>query len=202
MSSATPNAKLRIFLTGVGGQGTLTATTLLARTVLRQGLPVTSGEIHGMAQRGGVVESTVLIGGWQSPTISRGEADVLLGFEPLETLRALPYLRKGGLVISSTDPVSPPGVSAGRENYPNIEEIKKAVLVCSPKAFFLPCRALGREAGSAQSGNLALLGALCASGATPFGAEALKDAVREFMAPKLVDMNLKAVDLGVDWLKK
>ena len=69
--------RLRIYLTGVGGQGTLTATTLLARTVLDQGLEVVSGEIHGMAQRGGVVESSVLIGGWQSPSIYFGEADVV-----------------------------------------------------------------------------------------------------------------------------
>ncbi len=84
---------IRIFMTGVGGQGTLTATTLLAKTVLAAGLPVTSGEIHGMAQRGGVVESTVLIG-CKSPKIGHGEADILLGFEPMETLRALPYLKK------------------------------------------------------------------------------------------------------------
>ena len=105
--------RTRIYLTGVGGQGTLTATTLLARTALAQGCEVTSGEIHGMAQRGGVVESTVLLGGWKSPKISYGEADVILGFEPMETLRGLPYLAKGGLVISSTDPISPIAVSRG-----------------------------------------------------------------------------------------
>ncbi len=193
--------RLRIFFTGVGGQGTLTATTLLARAVLQEGLPVSSGEIHGMAQRGGVVESTVLIGGWQSPTISHGEADVLLGFEPLETLRALPYLKAGGLVLSSTDPVSPPGVSAGRDQYPDIEAIKNTVQNCAGKAYFLPCKTLGREAGSAQSGNMALLGALCACGIMPFGPDALKQAVKNFLAPKLVEMNLKAVELGADYIK-
>ena len=76
----------RIFFTGVGGQGTLTATTLLARTAMDAGLPVTSGEIHGMAQRGGVVESTLLLGGWQSPVISHGEADIVLGFEAVRNI--------------------------------------------------------------------------------------------------------------------
>ena len=93
--------RVRIYLTGVGGQGTLTATTLLSRTALDQGIEVVSGEIHGMAQRGGVVESTVLLGGFASPRIGFGEADILLGFEPLETLRALPYLKKKYLIFES-----------------------------------------------------------------------------------------------------
>ena len=89
MSSETNTQRLRIYLTGVGGQGTLTATTLLARTALMAGVPVIAGEVHGMAQRGGVVESVVLLGGWRAPKLDYGEADVLLGFEPLETLRGL-----------------------------------------------------------------------------------------------------------------
>jgi len=111
------STRLRIFMTGVGGQGTLTATTLLARAALAAGLPVTSGEIHGMAQRGGVVESTLLIG-YKSPKIGHGEADILLGFEPLETLRALPYLKPGGLVLSSTESLAPLSVATGRRPRP------------------------------------------------------------------------------------
>jgi len=90
---------MRIFLAGVGGQGTLTATNLLALMALDKNIPVTSGEIHGMAQRGGIVESTLLLGGYLSPKIDHGEADIILGFEPLETLRALIYLKKGGTII-------------------------------------------------------------------------------------------------------
>ena len=88
--------RIRIYMTGVGGQGTLTATTLLARVAVAQGVEVVAGEIHGMAQRGGVVESTILLGGWKSPKLGFGEADIVLGFEPLETLRGLRYLKQGG----------------------------------------------------------------------------------------------------------
>lgn len=189
--------RIRIYMTGVGGQGTLTATTLLARTALDAGLEVVSGEIHGMAQRGGVVESTVLLGGWKSPKISHGEADLVLGFEPLETLRGLPYLAKGGSVISNTDPLPPVGVSCGRESYPAMEQITDRVKGCSAKCWFLPCRTLGIEAGSVQAGNIVLLGALCASGLVPFGPEALEAAIKKYLKPTLVDMNLKAVQLGV-----
>ena len=87
--------RIRIYMTGVGGQGTLTATTLLARVAVAQGVEVVAGEIHGMAQRGGVVESTILLGGWKSPKLGFGEADIVLGFEPLETLRGLRYLKRG-----------------------------------------------------------------------------------------------------------
>lgn len=189
--------RIRIYMTGVGGQGTLTATTLLARTALDFGLDVVSGEIHGMAQRGGVVESTVLLGGWKSPKISHGEADVVLGFEPLETLRGLPYLAKGGSVISNTEPLPPVGVSCGRESYPNMDLITDKVKGCSAKCWFLPCKTLGLEAGSVQAGNIVLLGALCASGLVPFGPEALEAAIRKYLKPSLVEMNLKAVALGV-----
>jgi indolepyruvate ferredoxin oxidoreductase beta subunit len=106
--------RARIFFTGVGGQGTLTATTLLARTALDAGLPVTSGEIHGMAQRGGVVESTLLVGGYKSAIIAPGEADVILGFELLETLRALPMLKRGGFVVGNSEALQPVGVCLGR----------------------------------------------------------------------------------------
>ncbi len=194
--------RVRIFLTGVGGQGTLTATTLLANTALAQGLEVVSGEIHGMAQRGGVVESTVLIGGYASPRIALGEADIILGFEPLETLRALPYLAPGGIVLSSLDPIPPVGVSSGGDKYPEREEIEAAVRKLASEVWFLPCRELGAKVGSAQSGNTALLGAACAVGVLPFGVGALESAVRKFLPAKLVEVNLKALRLGVEAIGK
>lgn len=189
--------KARIFLTGVGGQGTLTATTLLARTALESGLDVTSGEIHGMAQRGGVVESTILLGGWKSPRIGPAEADILLGFEPLETLRALPYLAKGGVVVSNSEPIPPVAVALGKATYPDQELIQTRTRACAGKTVFLPCRSLGKEAGAVQSGNLALIGALLGMGLLPFGVEALERTLRANMKPALVDVNLKAVQLGV-----
>ncbi|MDY6234831.1 MAG: 2-oxoacid:acceptor oxidoreductase family protein, partial [Desulfovibrio sp.] len=125
MQHSDKQKRLRIFFTGVGGQGTLTATTLLARTALDAGQEVVAGEVHGMAQRGGVVESVLLLGGWRSPKLDLGEADILLGFEPLETLRGLPYLRPGGVIFSSRDPMPPLSVSLGMAAYPSMEEIEQ-----------------------------------------------------------------------------
>lgn len=188
--------RLRIFMTGVGGQGTLTATNLLAQAVLDCGVNVTAGEIHGMAQRGGVVESALLIG-LASPKIGHGEADVILGFEPLETLRALPYLRPGGTVLSSTEYVPPLSVCTGKAENTPLEIIKEKVATCAGKAYYLPCQSLGLEAGAVQSGNIALLGALCATGCIPLKPEQLAETIKSAMKPKIADINLKALELGV-----
>lgn len=189
-------AKVRVFFTGVGGQGTLTATTMLAQAAMAKGLHVTTGEVHGMAQRGGVVVSALLIGGFMSPRIAMGEADLILGFEPLETLRALPYLKKGGDVVSNSEALPPVSVSLGKEVYPPMETIKEAVAQCAGVSHFLPCNTLGIEAGAVQAGNMALIGAACALGVVPVSTQELKDTITSRLKAKLVDMNVKAVDLG------
>ncbi|MFN2266651.1 MAG: indolepyruvate oxidoreductase subunit beta [Desulfonatronovibrio sp.] len=192
---------LRVFFTGVGGQGTLTATKLLAETALEQGVEVNAGEIHGMAQRGGVVHSFVLLGGYHSPKISQGEADVILGFEPMETLRALAFLKCGGLVLSSEDPVPPISVSTGKDHYPSMDIIKSETLKCSPEARFIPCIKLAKETGIAQTANTVLMGAFFSMGILPFGLDILLESIKKRLKPKLVDVNLKAAQLGADFVK-
>jgi indolepyruvate ferredoxin oxidoreductase beta subunit len=188
--------RLRIFLTGVGGQGTLTATTLLANTCLDQKIDVVSGEIHGMAQRGGVVESSIALGGLKSPKIAHGEADIVLGFEALETLRALPYLRPGGYVFASSDAMPPTPVSLGQAVMPSFEHIKKSVLAVAGKAWFFPIRTMGVELGAAQAGNTVLLGALAQSGLLGFGVDELIKGIKTHVTPKACEMNIKAAQAG------
>uniref|UniRef100_I2Q1V2 2-oxoacid:ferredoxin oxidoreductase, gamma subunit n=1 Tax=Desulfovibrio sp. U5L TaxID=596152 RepID=I2Q1V2_9BACT len=190
--------RARVFLTGVGGQGTLTATTLLARTALDAGLPVTSGEIHGMAQRGGVVESTILIGGYRSPVIAQGEADVLLGFELLETLRALPMLRRGGVVVGNSEQVQPVGVCLGRECYPPLDQVLETAKGFAARVVLVPCLSLAERAGTAKAANTVLLGAAAAAGALPFDVAALARSVEKYLKPKLVALNVKALELGAE----
>ncbi len=192
----------RIFFTGVGGQGTLTATRLLAETALEQDIQVSAGEIHGMAQRGGVVHSFVLLGGYLSPKISPGEADVILGFEPMETMRALAFLKSGGLVLSSDNPVPPISVSTGREKYPSMEIIKSETVRCSPEAKFIPCTSLARETGVVQTANTVLMGAFFSMGVLPFGLDVLLESIKKRLKPGLVDVNLKAAQLGADFVNQ
>lgn len=188
--------KSRILCAGVGGQGTLTATNLLALLAVDLDIPVVTGEIHGMAQRGGIVESSLLLGGYSSPKLSYGEADILLGFEPLETLRALPYLNFRGTVVSNTEPNIPVGVSLGRETYPDLEYVQERSTACTPDSYFLPCSSLGEQAGKSQSANVVLLGGLCATGRSPFSLSDLQNAINKHMSSKIAEINLKASKLG------
>ena len=194
--------KARLFLAGVGGQGTLTATNLLGLLALDQGVQVCAGEIHGMAQRGGIVESALLLGGYLSPRICPGEADVLLGFEPLETLRALPYLRPGGILISNTEPTIPIGVSIGQDTYPDLEEVRSCSQECAAWAGFVPCKSLAVQSGTVQSANMVLLGALCAIEMEPFTLQALHQAIRNHLPAKIVDINLQASQLGFEAVRE
>lgn len=190
--------KTRVYLTGVGGQGTLTATKILAQAALDQGLAVTAGEIHGMAQRGGVVESFVLIGGYRAPMVSPGEADVLLGFEPLETYRAVSALGRDAAVVSSSEFIAPIGVNLGRDELPPLDDIEARAAECAATARFLPALSLGRKAGAVQSANMVLLGALCSLELVPFGLDELAETIKANLKPKLVDMNLTAIELGAE----
>ncbi|WP_291319553.1 indolepyruvate oxidoreductase subunit beta [Desulfonatronospira sp.] len=191
---------LRIFFSGVGGQGTLTATRLLAETALENGMEVTAGEIHGMAQRGGVVHSFVLLGGYMSPKISYAEADILLGFEPLETLRALPFLRPGGLALSSDTPIPPLSVSMGRDKYPEMESIREQVDECAGKAYFVPCTELAGRAGNVQTANTVLLGAFFAGGFFDLKLDIFLKGIEKRLPPRLVDANLQAARLGAEFM--
>ena len=142
------------------------------------------------------MESVCLLGGWRAPKLDFGEADLMLGFEPLETLRGLPYLRSDGVVFSSSDPMPPVGVNLGVETYPSIDEIKAKVGAASRASHFLPCRELGEKAGAVQAGNTVLLAAVCASGILPFGLSVFEEALRKFLPAKILDVNLRALEIG------
>ena len=115
----------RCIFVGVGGQGNLLASNLLGQAALSMGIPVVVSEIHGMAQRGGVVESAVLMGEVTSPIVSPGEADVLVSFEPLETMRILGKCNKDSLVISNAQPQPPFTCAVGQGKYPAVDEFLK-----------------------------------------------------------------------------
>lgn len=194
--------KQSVLIVGVGGQGTLLAGRLLGEYAKAKGLDAKVSEVHGMAQRGGVVESVMLLGGWRSPKLDYGEADVLLGFEPLETLRALPYLQPGGAIFSSSDALPPLSVSLGKAVYPDMPHIMEKARQVAGQCHFVPCRELGIKAGSVQSGNTVLLSVVCSSGVLPFGVDALEAAIKKFLPAKLQESNLKALELGKAYVNK
>lgn len=187
---------IRLIIVAVGGQGNLLASKVLGEAALSAGVPIRMSEIHGMAQRGGVVESAIVFGDAQSMLISDGEADVLLGFEPSETLRALNKCNPETVVITNTSPMPPFTVAIGRGTYPDIDKMQDLIRQKTKKLVAFNGLALAKDAGNAMSLNMVLLGGLIQSGMLPITADQIKKAIQAKMKPGLVEINLKAFDLG------
>jgi indolepyruvate ferredoxin oxidoreductase beta subunit len=186
----------RIYFTGVGGQGTLLATTVLAEAAILAGHNALTSEIHGMAQRGGVVESTLMIGNIESSIISDGEADVLLGFEPVETYRAMRKCSADSVVVSNTVPVIPYAVAVGRVPYPNVDKLFDFIRGCVKKLMTINAQALAEQAGAVLAANIVMLGALARSGVLPIPREDFEKTIRTKTKEKFVETNLRAFELG------
>ncbi len=193
----------RIVFVGVGGQGNLLITRLLGEAALAQGIPALVSEIHGMAQRGGVVESAVVLGNINSPIVAQGEADILVGFEPMETLRAIGKVRKNGLVVTNTAPLPPFTVSIGQGTYPDPKHILGILCEKVRQVFHFDAKARAEEAGSLQSLNMVLLGGLIGLNELPITPEAMKATLKANTRRSFLEANLKAFDLGLEqtWLK-
>jgi indolepyruvate ferredoxin oxidoreductase beta subunit len=187
----------RIVFIGVGGQGNLLASRLLGEAALSLNIPAVVSEIHGMAQRGGIVESAVLLGDVTSPIVSNAEADVLIGFEPVETLRALSKCNKDTIVITNTSPLPPFTVSVGQGGYPPEDEIMSLIHAKAGKVIALDGNAMAKEAGNPLSLNMVMLGALIGSGSIPVGAEDMKKTISTTTKKAFLESNLKAFDLGM-----
>jgi len=188
--------KLRIFCTGVGGQGTLLATRILGEAALLAGYSAQVSETHGMAQRGGVVESTVILGDLASPIISLGEADIVLGFEILETFRSLNRCHPGTLVVTNTATVLPYPVAIGKATYPPVDRMLELLAQQVGRLIALDGVALAQQAGSALAVNMVILGALAASRRLPFPEGTVTAAIRTQTPAKHLDANLRAFALG------
>lgn len=191
----------RLVIVAVGGQGNLLASKVLGEAALISGVPVRMSEIHGMAQRGGVVESAIVFGKATSSIISDGEADILLGFEPAETLRAINRCSKKTMVITNTATLPPFTVGIGKGNYPEVEEIKRLLKAKTAGVVSLDAMALAREAGTPMSVNIVLLGALIQTGALGFTTENVIEAIRRRTKPAFLEKNLKAFELGMEAAK-
>lgn len=188
----------RLIIVAVGGQGNLLASKVLGEAALIAGVPVRMSEIHGMAQRGGVVESAIVFGDSKSTIISDGEADVLVGFEPSETLRAMNKCNVATVVITNLSPLPPFTVAIGKGVYPNLEQLKNLIREKSANFIAFDAVALAKEAGNVMSVNIILLGALIQTGILPITKKNIKEAIRTTTKKAFIEINLKAFDLGFE----
>lgn len=186
----------RLIIVAVGGQGNLLASSILGEAALLSNIPVRMSEIHGMAQRGGVVESAMLFGDGASTVISDGEADVLVGFEPSETLRALKKCNKDTVVVTNLAPLPPFTVAIGRGVYPDLAKLQELIRAKTKKLIAVDALELAKQAGSTLAVNMVLLGATMQTGKIPVSPENVKEAIRTKVKKAFVDINLKAFELG------
>ncbi|MGD2037700.1 MAG: indolepyruvate ferredoxin oxidoreductase subunit beta [Desulfobacterales bacterium] len=188
----------RLIIVAVGGQGNLLASKVLGEAALLADIPVRMSEIHGMAQRGGVVESAVVFGDAESTIISDAEADVLLGFEPSETLRALNRCNADTVVITNTAPLPPFTVAIGKGTYPDIQEVQELIRNKTARLIAFDAQTLAKQAGNIMSLNMVLLGSLIQTGIMPVSADNVKEAIRTSTKKAFVDINIKAFELGFE----
>ncbi|MDD3001840.1 MAG: indolepyruvate oxidoreductase subunit beta [Candidatus Riflebacteria bacterium] len=183
-----------ILLCGVGGQGTLLASNLLAECAMEAGFDVKKSEIHGMAQRGGSVVSHVRFGEKiNSPIIRKGECDILLSFEELESIRWAEYLKQNGLIITNSQHILPMSVSAGNAVYPkNIQEI-----LSSKSLQTIAVDAIGKakELGNQKCLNVVLIG-LLAKKLTMIDEKIWPEMIKRMLPEKLQKLNLEAFKAG------
>lgn len=187
--------KSDFILVGVGGQGTLLASDVLALVGLEHGCDVKKSEVHGMAQRGGSVVSHVR---WaervRSPLIGQGEADYLLAFEKLEALRHLSFIRPGGTIIVNDYAIPPVSVASGKDAYPDDQKIEDVLRETTANHHLVPGLKTAEELGNARTSNIVLLGALSTLMDVP--PATWKKIIERRVPKRFIELNWEAFNAG------
>jgi len=188
---------LNLIITGVGGQGNVLASQIVASAGIKEGLYVTVGETYGASQRGGPVMSHVRFSSKTqcSPLISEGQADIVVGLEPVEALRVMAEFGNAGTrVIVSPRPIYPPWVLAGQAKYPPLEEILGAL---EALADTVQVARVSDDGETPVGMNVFMMGALAASNLVPIPVESYEEAMTDIMAPKDLERNLQTFRKGI-----
>jgi indolepyruvate ferredoxin oxidoreductase beta subunit len=182
---------MNIVIAGVGGQGTVLASKIIAEAAALSGFPaVRTGETIGMSQRGGSVVSFVRFGECDSPYFAKGQADLLIAFEICEAARCIPYLKKGGTAVINDLQINPLTVSLGAAVYDT--EKMKSYINENASAVFINALDIAKAAGSEKCVNTVMLGAAAGSGALPLSKESVTAAIGKNVKAKFVEMNIAA----------
>ncbi len=186
----------KIYLIGIGGQGTIKTATIIGEAAMSQGLNVVMSEVHGMAQRGGTVVTEMKIGQAESPLIERNAANLVLAFEPSEILRTLDKIGEQTQVIANSSTIVPFTVSLGISTYPEkkrmLDKLKKEI----NNFYLIDAEKLAKEAGHLITANIVILGAALAIPGFPISRKIVIESVKKNLPVRMIDINLKALELG------
>lgn len=189
--------KYTVQIVGVGGQGVLLASNVLGTAAMNAGHRLMMSEVHGMAQRGGSVLSTVRFGDEvYSPLEADGGADMIMGFEPSETVRSLHLGSKDTTILMNLDPVLPSMVAAGFEEYPEIASLVDSVRKVNQHVHTIDATRIAIEAGKAVAANAVMIGAMAATPGFPLTKQQLLDALVQQVPEKFRQLNVDAFERG------
>ena len=190
---------LNLIIAGVGGQGNILASAVIAQAALLEGIDATIGETYGVSQRGGSVMSHVRLtaGASPGPLIPRGEADILMGFEPLETFQvALEFANRETRVLCNPRPVYPIGVLGGDTSYPPVEEMLEILERQAADLAVIQATEIAREAGEIRSMNLVMVGAVAGMGLLPLKQESYRTVLGDLFKGRALEVNREAFEQG------
>ena len=187
-----------IYICGVGGQGIIKTSVIIGEAAMNQGLNVVMSEIHGMSQRGGSVSTELKIGDYNSSIISEHGADMLLSFEPIETIRGLDKVNDDTKIVFNTHPIVP---ASSDKPYPSVANITNVLKENFKHVLPIDGTKLALDAGNVLALNMVLLGAVTADDKFPLSKESVIVAMKNNLKPKFHELNLKAIESGYNWIK-
>ncbi len=194
-----------VVITGVGGQGNILASHILASAAIADGFHATIGETYGQSQRGGAVMSHVRMSKKMSygPLIPRGGAHVIVGLEPMETLRvAATYANPQTKIIVNPRPNYPLMVLYGAMEYPTVDVLLERIKEMTAETRVIESTELAKEAGEAMASNVVMVGALAGSGWVPIPVNIFADVLKDVIPKKILPVNQRAFELGIENIKK
>ncbi len=198
-SKKNNNNDYSMYICGVGGQGIIKTSIIIGEAAMNQGLNVIMSEIHGMSQREGSVSTQLKIGDYNSPLLSEHTADMLLSFEPIETIRAIKKANKNTKIIINTTPIIP---YSQNKKYPNVDNLISILKDNYKNTQPIDGNKLALNAGNTLSLNMVMLGAAIADNNFPISKNNIIESMKNNLNPKFHKINLNAIEKGYQWIKK
>lgn len=193
---------ISLLFAGVGGEGVVTTGIVLGDAIIKKGINVVMSEVHGMAQRGGIVTVEMKLGDSNSPIIGSGQANIIVGFEPIETYRVLKKGNKDTNIIMNSSKIIPFTVFVGESEYPEVNTIIEDIRKCFKHLYIIDAESLAIQAGSSIAENIVMLGALTGLDIIPVTKEDIIDSIKRNISNKRYEsLNITAFELGYNYIK-
>ncbi len=189
-----------IYICGVGGQGIIKTSIVIGEAAMKSNLGVVMSEIHGMSQRGGVVSTELKIGDSRSSIIEAGSADILIAFEPMEALRAVPKASKDTYVIMNTSPIMPFNIQGSEIPYPEVSSIIEELQSKVKRVFAMDAEKIAKNAGHVLSLNMVMLGGAAAVSGFPIKKEVIIESMKKNLPEKSIHVNMKSFEDGFEFV--